>query len=168
MSHKAFLLEIYQRHAADLRGFIASRLRCDETAADLTQEVFVRLSAQDGAVLRNPLAFAYRIARNLIVDHHREHVRRHEDAASQEPDDMPSITPAPEEVAAVRQRLARIAAAMGDLPPQCRRAFVLNRFDGLSQVEVAQRMGISRQMAERHIAKALLHLRTQLEDFASP
>ena len=167
MSRKSFLLDLYLRHAADLRSFIAARLRCDDTAADLTQEIFVRLSAQDGAVIRNPLAFAYRMARNLIVDHHRGQGQRQENAVPQEFDDMPSTAPAPEDIAAVRQRLDRIAAAMGELPPQCRRAFVLNRFDGLSQVEVAQRMGISRQMAERHIAKALLHLRTQLDDAAS-
>ncbi|CAG1001002.1 putative RNA polymerase sigma factor FecI [Rhodocyclaceae bacterium] len=167
MSHKTFLLELYRRHAADLRGFIAARLRCDETAADLTQEVFARLSAQDGAVLRNPLAFAYRVARNLVVDHHRGQMRRHEDAAPQEFDDMPSSAPDPEDLAAARERLDQVAAAMAELPPQCRRAFVLNRFDGLSQVEVAQRMGISRQMAERHIAKAVLHLRTKLEESRS-
>jgi RNA polymerase sigma factor (sigma-70 family) len=51
-----------------------------ETARDLTQDVFVRVSkaaipaASDGEVR----AWLFTIARNLAIDHHREHLRRPE------------------------------------------------------------------------------------------
>lgn len=158
------LRELYVRHAAELRGFLSSRLRCEETAADLTQEVFLRLSGPAGSAIHNPLAFAYRIARNLVVDHYRSKRRQPENDGSETFDNTPSIAPSPEEIAVFRQLMHRAEAAVEALPTQCRRAFVLNRFEGLSQVEVAERMGISRQMAERHIAKAILHLRARLEE----
>lgn len=164
MSRKSPLFDLYFHHAAELRGFLSARLRCEETAADLTQEIFVRLSGQNEAEVRNPLAFAYCIARNLVVDHYRNMRKRPETAESRVFDDMPSSAPDPEETAAFRQLMHRAEAAVAELSPQCRRAFVLNRFEGLSQVEVAERMGISRQMTERHIAKALLHLRTRLDE----
>lgn len=164
MSRKSPLFDFYLHHAAELRGFLSARLRCEETAADLTQEIFLRLSGQTEAEIHNPLAFAYRIARNLVVDHYRSVQRRPEGDQPQEFDDMPSTAPAPEEITAFRQLMHRAEAAVAELPPQCRRAFVLNRFEGLSQVEVAERMNISRQMAERHIAKAILHLRARLDE----
>ncbi|MBW7901426.1 MAG: RNA polymerase sigma factor [Rhodocyclaceae bacterium] len=166
MPRQSPILDLYRRHASELHGFISARLRCKDTAADLTQEVFLRLSGRDGVAIRDPLAFAYRIARNLIVSHHREQCRRHEESNMPEFDDIPSAEPGPEEIAAVRQSLSKVEAALERLPPQSRRAFVLNRFEGLSQVEVAQRMGISRQMAERHIAQAILRLRELLDEAA--
>lgn len=161
---KTMLLDLYRRHAGELRGYLSSQLRCEETAADLTQEIFVRLSGHDQAAMRNPLALAYHVARNLVIDHYRRQRARPECDEPREFDDMPSTAPDPEETAAIRQRLHRVEDAMRRLSPQCRQAFVLNRFDGLSQAEVAEEMGISRQMAERHIAKALLYLRTRLDD----
>lgn len=61
-----------------------------------------------------------------------------------------------------QQRLSHLAAALAELPPRRREAFVLHKFDGLSQVEVAERMGISLSMVEKHIASALLHCKRRL------
>lgn len=157
------LVDLYLRHAAELRSFLTARLRCEQTAADLTQEVFVRLLGQEAAAIANPLALAYRIARNLLVDHHRG--RRPDSGDGDEPcfDEMTGSAPDPQDVAAARQRLDRLESAIARLPPQCRRAFVLNRLEGLSQAQVAERMGISRQVVERHIAKALVLLREQVD-----
>lgn len=157
------LFDLYRHHAAELHRYLVSQLRCEETAADLTHEVFVRLSSRTQA-MRNPLAFAYHVARNLVIDHHRRRLAKPESDEPQEFDEIPSTAPDPETIAVTRQRLQRVEDAIQSLPPQCRRAFVLNRFDGLSQAEVAEQMGISRQMAERHIAKALVHLRARLDD----
>ena len=46
-------------------------------------------------------------------------------------------------------------AALAALPEACRHAFLLNRFDGLSQREIALRMGISEKTVERHVLRAL-------------
>ena len=41
------------------------------------------------------------------------------------------------------------------LPPRCREAFVLNRFEGLSHQEVAERMGISVRTVEMQLRIAM-------------
>ena len=58
-----------------------------------------------------------------------------------------------------QQRLHLLASALEDLPPKRKQAFVLHKFDGLSQAAVAERMGISLSMVEKHIASAMLHCR---------
>ena len=61
-----------------------------------------------------------------------------------------------------QQRLRQLARALEGLPPRRREALILHRFEGLSQSQVAERMGISLSMVEKHIAAALLHCRQQL------
>lgn len=41
------------------------------------------------------------------------------------------------------------------LPPKCRRAFILSRYDDLSYKEIAAEMEISTKTVEKHISKAL-------------
>ena len=56
------------------------------------------------------------------------------------------------------KQLEKIVAALNGLSPACRRAFRLHKFDGLSHVEVAAVMGISRSAIEKHVSAALKHL----------
>ena len=53
--------------------------------------------------------------------------------------------------------------AVGGLPEQCRRAFILKKVYGLSQQEIADRLSISQSTVEKHIAKGLLMCREYME-----
>lgn len=63
----------------------------------------------------------------------------------------------PMHAAAHQQRLARLGEALQELPERQREAFVLSRFDGLTQDEVAARMQISRRMVVKHLARAIAY-----------
>jgi RNA polymerase sigma-70 factor (ECF subfamily) len=69
--------------------------------------------------------------------------------------------PDAEAVYEARERLARLAAAIAALPPQCRRVFTLHKLHGLSHAEVATRLNISRSAVEKHMSAALKHLARQ-------
>jgi len=62
-----------------------------------------------------------------------------------------------------RYRLRILAAAVDDLPPRCREVFLMSRLDGLGNGEIAGRLGISRNMVEKHIIKAMMHCRRRLD-----
>jgi RNA polymerase sigma-70 factor (ECF subfamily) len=56
------------------------------------------------------------------------------------------------------QRLAEVRRALDELSPQCRRIFMLHKFEGLTHQEVAERANISRSTVEKHMHTALKHL----------
>ena len=67
-------------------------------------------------------------------------------------------------VAALRlQRLEQLKRVVAELSPRRREALMLHRFEGLSQAQIAERMGISVSMVEKHIAQALLHCKQHLQ-----
>jgi RNA polymerase sigma-70 factor (ECF subfamily) len=62
-----------------------------------------------------------------------------------------------------RQRLARLQDALDELPERQRQAFVLHRFDGDTQDDVAQQMNISRRMVTKHLSRALAYCQLRVQ-----
>ena len=61
------------------------------------------------------------------------------------------------------QRLEHLKIVLAELSPRRREALMLHRFEGLSQAQISERMGISISMVEKHIAAALLYLKQRLD-----
>ncbi len=55
--------------------------------------------------------------------------------------------------------------AIGDLPPKCRSIFKMNRFEGLSNTEIAEKLKLSKRTVETQISKALKILRVKMEPY---
>lgn len=164
------MLEHYHR---ELLNFLTRQVRDRDTAADLTQESFVRVLAvqSTGQAVLDLRALLYRTARNLVIDLHRRAVhRQHDDIDALGEFDEPQAPRhlQPEAIVAFEQEARALVAAIESLPPRCREAFVLNRFEGLSHQEVADHMGISKNMVAQHIARGLLTCHACLEGLAAP
>jgi RNA polymerase sigma-70 factor (ECF subfamily) len=59
----------------------------------------------------------------------------------------------------------KIGEATALLPDQCRTVFILSRSFGFKNREIADQLGISVKAVEKHITKALAHLREHLKDY---
>jgi RNA polymerase sigma-70 factor (ECF subfamily) len=66
-------------------------------------------------------------------------------------DDKPSS----EACVAARQELRLLQAALDELPPRCRQIVVMRKVEGLSQKEVANRMGVAVDTVENQVAKGM-------------
>lgn len=154
-------------HGQDLQQFLARRLGCIETAKDLVQDTFLRvLQHTSGDVLGNPRAFLFRIATNLLIDHHRR--QQHRDTVTlddpERPLDQADQRPSIETVVWSKQQLMRLTFAVQELPPKCRQVFLLIKFHHMSHADVAAKLGISQSTVVKHMIKAVDFCRSRLEE----
>lgn len=161
-----------ERLRADLIGYLLRKGRGGEDAEDMAQEAFLRfhraghdLAAADA----RPLLFV--IARNVQLDRWksagREAARRGQDNVHDldaGPRALASETPPADRRLIGRQDLAAAAAAIRALPPKTRDAFLLHRFESLTYRQIADRLGVSVSMVEKHIAVALRELKKSRAD----
>lgn len=150
----------FEKYYTELYRFINRKLRDREHAEDMAQETFIRALTVTQPI-RSHRSLLYRIARNLLVDHYRRPDIASGDAAD-ETDTEQFAAPSylqPYELIEENQYTELMTRTIEGLPPRCREAFILHRFDGLSQKEVARQMGISINMVEKHIIRAMLACR---------
>jgi RNA polymerase sigma-70 factor (ECF subfamily) len=149
----------------------ARQRRSAGEADDIAQDACMRaLDIEAPQRVREPLRYLFRIARNLVIDRRRSRVRESQLAESLAVIERGSGNPAdPERILAGKQDLERVLAAIASLPPRCREAFTLHRFDGLSYAAIARRMGVSTSMVEKHIAEAMVRVtRAMLSEKRTP
>jgi len=149
----------------ELHAYARQRVGCAETAGDLVQDAFARVLAR-GIRLEQPRAYLYRVLINLIHDRGRCAARLPQILAEAHlfENEPPAEEMTPLEVLASREASTRLRKAIEGLPVRCREVFVLHRFEGLRQREIAARLGITQSTVEKHIAAALVHLRRELAD----
>ncbi len=155
--------------ADDLRRFLTARLKCAETAADLTHETYLRLyQRNDQNPPDNARALAFHIAMQLAIDYQRKAAVRNrhivEDEIEAFIDNSPAGSTDPEHILSARQRLEILKTALAELPPECRTVFLMHGSEGLKYSEIAQRLGISVSMVGKHLARALTHCAQRLEE----
>lgn len=144
-------------HEAALTRFLRSNWHARDDVHDLRQDVYARVyEAAAKALPRQPKAFLFRTARNLLIDRvRRSGVVSIEPMGDFEPSHVLVDDVSPERWCGGRQVLKRLADAFDRLPDRCREVVWLRRVEHLSQKEVAARLGISEKTVEKHIAKGM-------------
>jgi len=153
----------YRNHARDVRNYLQLKTGCRSTAEDLTQDTFIRLcnSAQGDDIL-DMKSYLFRIAHNLLIDHHRwtrrsSAPREIIDITSEAADELglASSDPTAEETLQVDDELRRIGRSIAHLPESCQRIFWLSRWLGFRNHEIATLLGVCVSTVEKNLAKAL-------------
>ena len=136
---------------------------------DLVQEAFARIWAADFATIRNGRAYLYATVRHLLA----EYARRSRIVPIELLGEIDSLSiiseePGPDRRVSARQELDRLRVIVAALPVQCRRVFELRKFEGMSNRDVAQRMGLSEKTVENHLTRALARIGEVLAAGAVP
>ncbi len=145
-------------HEAALTAYASRYCRNNsQEARDLVHETFLKLLAYpDWRTVQNPAAFATTTLRNLAIGE----LRRRKIVSFNSFADLDRLgrhdgQPAADRVVEARDELRLLAEIVKDLPPQCRRVFVLRKVQGLSHAEIGEQLGISVSTVENHLTKAL-------------
>ncbi len=141
-----------------LRRFIAARIPTSTDPDDVLSDVFVKVhtsidTLEDEARLA---PWLFQITRNTITDHYR---RRRPDSRELTGIDVPVLQD-------LEQGTDSITRSMRDLvdqlPPKYREAIILTEFEGLTQKELAERLGLSASGAKSRVQRARRQLRDEL------
>ncbi|MBZ9785018.1 sigma-70 family RNA polymerase sigma factor [Pseudomonas sp. REP124] len=157
-------------HYEELVGTWTRRLRNRQQAEDLAHDTFVRVLESDSAAVQQPRAYLHQTARNIAVDAYRREDRREEQRGAMESEAIDlSVSSAgdPEHYMHAIQLADSIERALTELPINCRKVFVWQKIEGLTQAEIAERLGLSKNMVEKYMIRTLRHLRDRLDGLQS-
>lgn len=156
---------LFQQYYGELLRFVTAKLGCREQAADVVQDTFLRVRGlKDLAGVDQPRAFLYKTALNLSIDlFRRQRIRAERMTPLEMTEDIPSTGARPDDAVEAKERVQLLRDAIAELPPKCRQVFLLHKFMELSHAEIAGRLGISRNMVEKHVMKAMGHCRRRVE-----
>lgn len=156
-----FGLDVHWAYRDCLPG-LQRQTGCRQRALDVLHDALLRFALmQQREHIREPQAYFHQISQHLLLDHWRRD-SRYQWQAQTDDTSLPSV-PDSCELAMLRQKLQHLQALIERLPPRCREVFWLVRVEGQRQQAVAEQLGISLNMVEKHLIRALLDLRTLAE-----
>lgn len=156
--HKTWSV-LFAQKGASLSSYFMRRVAHRWDAQDLVQEVYLRLlriEPSDAASIRNPEAYLFTVAANLIKE--RAVTRQQHTHGGDELDEVLGHVAVPCNAEADMDgelRRQRLAALLGRLSPKCRAVMVMHYRDEMSYREIAERLSISTNMVKKYIVKGL-------------
>jgi RNA polymerase sigma factor (sigma-70 family) len=162
---QALVERLFSEHGSALRAFFTRRIRRQPDSADLAQEVYLRmLRVPDVEAVRNPEAYLFTVASNLAREYAVLQRRERGALDVEEPaiQDQLAVLPSFGGELDAERRRARLREVLGQLPPKCHAAVVLQYWHGLSYEEIAQRLGVSTHMVKKYLSQALAHCRRRM------
>jgi RNA polymerase sigma-70 factor (ECF subfamily) len=156
------LEELYDRHTPMLYGLVLRIVGRSHDAEEVLQDMWVQAwrRADTWEPARGTVAaWLITLARSRAIDRLRSLAARQRAETAAPPPDPPAIENIPAASAEQRQRQQRIAAALASLGAQQREVLELAYFSGLSQSEIATRLGAPLGTVKSWTRQALLRLR---------
>jgi RNA polymerase sigma-70 factor (ECF subfamily) len=158
---------LYERYYLALCKKAFQRVPSRPLVEEMVQDVFVNLwmKAAELDAAGNIRAYLYATLRNKVLHQIRmEYTRalylKKITAEAREPRQAPGL-----QAIYARETEEYFAKTIDTLPPQCREAFMLSRFEELSYKEIAERMRLSVNTVEKHVGKALRILRMRMNSY---
>src|SRR5690349_20308894 len=145
-------------HEPALRAWLKRRNLGGLEIDDVIQETYTRLfQAESVAHIHDPRNYAFQVAGSVVVDQlRRMKVVPLASVPGLDYLEVGSEEPSPERQVIDRDVLTRLAAMIARLPGKIRDVFTLRRVYGLSQREVAAKLGLAESTVEKHMARGFL------------
>lgn len=156
--------QLFMHYYPILRAFVLGFVKIDEQAKDIAQDVFMKLWQYRGSLdAAKPIKpYIFLLARREVCSYFRNKQTVMEQNFSgggflpAMPDDSTQQNLDAGELSAVVGRI------LESMPPQRRRIFSMSRKEGLSDAEIAERLGLSVRTVNKHIELALKDIRRKL------
>jgi len=136
-----------------------------EVAEDLVADVFYTFWDTQAylSVRQSYRAYLFRSVRNRSYNYLANEHKKLCSLESAEKQEAP-LGDLPESIMRYEELYHRIDKMVAELPPQCRKVFIMFRFESRKAKDIAQELKLSVRTVEVYIAKALSTLRSGLKD----
>ena len=154
--------QLFDDYFYKLYSYALTIVKDEEEAKDIVQSAFIKLwkKRADVDMISSARSYIYTTVYHLALNSLRNKSIRdvhHQQLAKTSFVDA-SLAMEGKEV------YSRVMKEIEDLPPRCREAFKMSRFEGKKYSQIAEELGISTKTVEIQIGKALKVLREQLAD----
>ena len=158
---------LYRRYYARLCAFANKFLFDPQSSEEVVQDIFLKLwenrkTLQDGS---SGKSFLFQAVHNKSLN-----LLAHQKVAVKYSEMIKAVYSHPEEFDVHESLIAKelqkkILIVVNDLPPECRRIFMMSRSQGKKQLEIASELNISVKTVETQINRALKRLKIELSDY---
>lgn len=155
--------ELVERHVRGVHAFVYRMLGSRAEAEEVCQESFLRLWKQADSFVAHakPSTWLYRVAHNLAIDRLR---RRREASHPVGIEEVPT-SERPSTHLYEKQVAQAVERALAQLPERQRAAVSLVHYQGLSNAEAAEVLGVKVRALESLLARGRQQLRVELAEF---
>ncbi len=159
----SFAARVARLYGPDLHWFLVERLKSDQDAKDVTQEIYLRLlRLGKGELVREPRAYVYFVARQVLAQFRmraRQSPVTYDSKLAQDRDRHPG-EPGPDPVANRLLALGELEHLLNALPALQAKVFLLRAFEGLSWAQIAERLNISPHTVKKYLCEANARIST--------
>ena len=150
---------LFVQHRGSLVDYAARIVGSRVQAEDVVQEAWLRLRlAEEQRAVLEPVAYLYRLVRNLAIDTRRKLSREIMQISSEQTTlGVPDEAPTAERTAAAKDELRLVLEALAALPERTRIAVRMNRIEGRTLQEVANHLDLSVTRTFTIIAEGVAH-----------
>jgi RNA polymerase sigma factor (sigma-70 family) len=160
------LADLYRQYWGELYAYLKHTFGAGPPEPeDVAQSAFAQFAARrNWHELEHPRAFLYRVARNIVIDHHRSEAVRSRFArdrvrVGEKSDDLHA-----ERVLSAKEQLSIIESTLSSMEPGRRAVFVMNRIHELSFAEIGRQLNMPETTVKRHVSAAVVECMRALRD----
>lgn len=156
---------VFECYRRQLHRFLVRRIRNPQDVDDLAQTVYERLmKIDDERPIQKPLAYIYTVASHVLADHRRQVAAHRGEYVIFDSDFVDELAEEPscvsaDDLADGLNLQQQIDNALSQLPPTHAAVLLAHKRDGLSYVEVAQKLGLSPHTVEKYVTQAKARIR---------
>lgn len=168
MSGGSGLKAVYLARRSLIERLVRARTGDPCEAEDVLQELWLKIERMRTGPIHDPLSYLMKAALNLCVDRStssRRRAERERGWLDVQPADreMPSL----EDGICAQRELADVQKSLNEMPGHMAQALIMFRLEGLTQREIAGRLGMSVSGIEKLLARGLRQLVEKQRELAS-
>jgi len=168
---------------ANLLPTISQQTRCLYRAQDILHDALIRFALSKNPQVHQPHAYLRQVVKSVLVDSLRDSAKfvpLFNDVSELAGNKLnngyqtdghvsghvleQTLVPSAQDIVELNQRLKALQIIVDSLPKKCRVVFWMHCVEGYTHPEIAQKLGVSLNMVERHMMRALISLRAECDE----